>query len=137
MGVTKHIRVTSEKIKDAALATVDFADDSITAAKVLDHTLGSQNLSTANVIIQGTAQLKDAVVESSKLKERLVHGSGYAIAGGTYTKFTPAFGGVPQVVAIGYGSAVALKGAPVVGSFALKQGTAGTISANYVAWGAR
>ena len=104
MGVTKHVRVTSEKVKDAALATVDYGDATVTAAK---------------------------------LSERLVHSTGSATGSGTYTKFTPVFGGVPQVVAMGYGSAVYLKKAPVVGSFALKQSSAGTISANYVAWGAR
>ena len=104
MGVTKHTRVTSEKVKDAALATVDYGN---------------------------------ATVTETKFSEHLEHGLGSAILGGTYTKFTTAFGAAPQVVATGYGSAVYLAKAPVAGSFALKQGATGTISANYVAWGTR
>ena len=37
MGVTKHTRVTSEKVKDAALATVDYGDATITEPKFSEH----------------------------------------------------------------------------------------------------
>jgi hypothetical protein len=37
MGVTRHTRVTSEKVKDAALATVDYGDATITEAKFSEH----------------------------------------------------------------------------------------------------
>ena len=104
MGVTKHVRVTSEKVKDAAIATVDYGDATITEAKFSEH---------------------------------LEHGAGSATLTGTYTEFTTDFGAAPQVVATGYGTAVYLAKAAVVGSFALKQSAAGTISANYVAWGTR
>ena len=84
-----------------------------------------------------TVAYKDASVAEADFAEHLEHGSGSAILSGTYTAFTTAFGAAPQVAATGYGSAVYLAKAPVAGSFALKQSAAGTISANYVAWGAR
>jgi len=37
MAVTRHTRVTSEKVKDAALATVDYGDATITEAKLSEH----------------------------------------------------------------------------------------------------
>ena len=37
MGVTRHVRVTSEKVKDAALATVDYGNATITEAKLSEH----------------------------------------------------------------------------------------------------
>ncbi|MCK4732858.1 MAG: hypothetical protein KAT65_10425 [Methanophagales archaeon] len=37
MGVTKHVRVTSEKVKNAALATVDYGDATVTEAKFSEH----------------------------------------------------------------------------------------------------
>ena len=37
MGVTRHVRVTSEKVKDAALATVDYGNATITEAKFSEH----------------------------------------------------------------------------------------------------
>ena len=84
-----------------------------------------------------TVAYKDASIAEADFAEHLEHGVGSAILGGTYTKFTTAFSAAPHVVATGYGSAVYLAGVAAVGSFALKQSTTGTISANYVAWGAR
>ena len=84
-----------------------------------------------------TVAYKDASIAEADFAEHLEHGAGSAILGGTYTEFTTDFGAAPHVVATGYGSAVYLARAPVAGSFALKQSTTGTISANYVAWGAR
>ena len=138
MGVTRHIRVTSEDIEDAALATVDYADDSITAAKVLDHTLGSQNLSTATNIIVGSAQLKDAVVLETKLVEHLEHGTitGVTVTG-RYKTFGSAFGSAPDVVVTARGTYDArVVVTPAVGSF--KAGlSAGTSNVMFHAWGAR
>ena len=37
MGVIKHVRVTSEKVKDAALATADYGGATITEAKFSEH----------------------------------------------------------------------------------------------------
>ena len=84
-----------------------------------------------------TVAYKDASIAEADFTEHFEHGVGSAILGGTYTKFATLFGAAPHVVATGYGSAVFLAGVPVAGSFALKQSTAGTISANYVAWGER
>jgi len=81
-----------------------------------------------------TIAYKDATVAEADFVEHLVHGAGST---GTYIKFTPAFGGVPHVIAMGFGSTVVLDKVPVAGSFKLEDAAAGTISANYVAWGAR
>ena len=85
-----------------------------------------------------TVAYKDASVAEADFVEHMEHGAGSATLTGTYTEFTTAFGAAPHVVVTGYGSAVVLVKAPVAGSFALKKtATAGTISTNYVAWGAR
>ena len=84
-----------------------------------------------------TVAFKDASIVEADFAEHFEHGAGSATLTGTYTKFTTEFLTAPHVVATGYGSVVYLAEEPDVGSFALKQSTAGTISANYVAWGAR
>ena len=139
MGVTRHVRVTSEKVKDAALDTVDYADDSITAAKILDHTLGSQNFSTANVILQNAAQIKAELITEPKFSEHLEHGTVTSVtATGRYKTLT-GFGGVPDIVLTEITGSLAarLMGTPVAGSFGVKLTTAGTQDVMFQAWGAR
>ena len=138
MAVTRHTRVTSEKVKDAALATVDYADDSITAAKILDHTLGSQNFSTVNVILQNAAQIKAALITEAKFSEHLEHGRLGSVEGsGTYIHFTTPFSAAPDVVISGIGTAARLSAAPGTVRAGVELVAGGTVAVHYIAWGAR
>jgi len=104
MAVTRHTRVTSEKVKDAALATVDYGDATITEAKFSEH------------LEHGTIVNVDSV--------------------GRYKTFTTAYGGVPNVVVTGRGADAQLVGAPTAGSFKVKT-TGGTVTCDFISWGAR
>lgn len=139
MQVTKHTRVTGEKVKDATLATVDIADDSITAAKVLDHTLGSYNLSTHRTIIGAGTQIRDAIITEAKFYEHLEHGTINAVTlTGRYKSFTTAFGAAPDVMVTAVGTYDARVGlTPAAGSFKAHLDIAGTAMAMFVAWGDR
>jgi hypothetical protein len=107
MGVTKHVRVTSEKIKDAALATVDYGNATITEAKFSEH------------LEHGTVT---GVTATGRYKVFTT-----AFGGAPDVVFTEITGSL----------AARLMGTPVAGSFGAKLTAAGTQDLMFQAWGAR
>ena len=107
MGVTKHIRVTSERVKDASLATVDYGDATITVAKFSRH------------LEHGTIA---GVTAAGRYKT-----FGTAFGGVPDVNLTEITGSL----------AARLMGTPSLGSFAAKLTATGTQDVMFQAWGAR
>jgi len=66
----RHTRVTSERIEDAAVATVDLADLSVTSAKIADDTVGSEHL--LDNAIAYPAQIKADTIGSQHLGDNAI-----------------------------------------------------------------
>jgi len=107
MAVTRHTRVTSEKVKDAALATVDYGDATITEPKLSEH------------LEHGTIT---GVTATGRYKVFTTAFGG--VPDVVPTEITGSLAG-------------RLMGTPTAGSFGAKLTAAGTQDVMFQAWGAR
>lgn len=69
----RHARVTSERVKDATIQTVDLKDAAVTSAKIDADAVGSQHL--ADNAIAYAAQVKDSVLGTTKTNFLVQSGS--------------------------------------------------------------
>ena len=66
----RHARVTSERVKDAAIQTVDLKDAAVTSAKIDADAVGSQHL--ADNAIAYAAQVKGDTIGSQHLADNAI-----------------------------------------------------------------